>query len=569
MKVRNVLYFVLLARVSRSTGNVQMASNETSLLTCTEKAIEKLFGEETLYYIFNNNTSYLLPFYTKNPKVIINAKGRLRILNKKSSHNVVILVDHFEAFKGDIYELHQSSRFPTNGRFLVITDNFQLVEKIFGLLWRQKIVYVAVLVINRRDHNKSRLFTADPHDASNDCGTTPNVIHHQSCNNSLVDTLPKPLRNYHMCLAAFGIFAQPLDQLSRRNYTLRVLAEVLNVSLIALEYREYQHNDIEIIDIGERFLTYENYHTSRLSHVFQRDIIVWIVPPPNAISRLEILFISFEKEVWLLVVGVFVLFSLAWYVLNRFKIGIGRIIINAVSITLCGSTHCIPKSSTLRFLIMCYIIYSIHIQIAYVANLTRLMMSVPTGKPIGSFQQLVEANITISIDRITLHILAATWNEDMVSAKWNNINSEKVKLPKQHPPELLHEWYANRNFCMPIMLNTLHDMELILRVRTPDYFTDQDLSLPTMKVFATTSSGYFIDSVDEVIDRLTENGFYDKLDKDKKFYADTKKSEFITEEQVTALSFEQVSGVLLIYCFGLLLSLMVFIGELIVYHCKK
>ncbi|XP_031356759.1 uncharacterized protein LOC116180773 [Photinus pyralis] len=412
-------------------------------------------------------------------------------------------------------------------------------------------------MINKDEDARSFLFTANPHDVQNHHGAFPNTMHVQSCDQAIADTIPLPIRDYHGCPTRFSTTSSLhlMYKFNRRDFTINMAVEILNISLKQPRmYGIIVRDGLPISNINGG---------SRVSHVYIRDVIVWVVPPTNAISSLEILAVNFEKEVWILVSVGFALFTFAWYVLEKFKRSFGEIVLKTFGITLSGSTNRITNSSRLRFLIVCYIIYSVHIQTAYVSNLMRLITTPPRSQPISSIKELLEAEIPICWEStaVTVRTVHKLLSHGKIFSK---MKLRTCPIRDEDPRVLLESWSAHPNFSIVIPLKTLHAHALSLRL--PNYFIDNHFVPPLMQTFISKRSSFIIDSLNIVIDRLTESGLYDKLDKDRESYVDSKRRELPQEEEVVALSLQHLNGIFIVYSFGLVLSVVAYIGELIAHR---
>ncbi|KAB0805054.1 hypothetical protein PPYR_02024 [Photinus pyralis] len=156
----------------------------------------------------------------------------------------------------------------------------------------------------------------------------------------------------------------------------------------------------------------------------------------------------------------------------------------------------------------------------------RLLVSLPTGKHIESFTELMRSNLSISLD-------AESWMIFRIfSFISNDVPIKELKQPlrkNDDPYNLTKSWYADKSFVFDMLLKTLQSIELRLQVSPPPYFVDTELFPTITNVFVSEKCFYFIDSLDVFIDRLTESGLYDKLEQDRKFYAEKEKSKFISE----------------------------------------
>uniref|UniRef100_A0A1Y1K8X7 Ionotropic glutamate receptor C-terminal domain-containing protein n=1 Tax=Photinus pyralis TaxID=7054 RepID=A0A1Y1K8X7_PHOPY len=547
-----------------STCNISLKNNPTPWKICVEKVIQTIFGDETLHCVFNESMD-LLPSNIRNPRVVINISNPIPRMNRVVAKNFILEVGNLDFLK----KFLNSFRFvgiwteyePVNARLLVITDHLWRVEMIFSLLWRHGFTYVAVLVINKDEDGRSSLFTANPYDVQNHCGYVPHTIHVQRCDYEITDPIERPIRNYHGCSVVFHftMLTQYSDKFDRKSFTISMVVEMLNVTLDQSQKSQAK------IGLRDELLVSGIKGGYRMSHVYTRDIIVWIVPPTTAISALEILAVNFDLEVWILVSVIFAIFTMAWYVLDKFKTSLGEIVLKTFGITLFGSTSRITQSSKLRFVILCYIIYSVHIQTAYVSNLMRLMSSPPRRQPIRNLKELLEADIPMCMDSSATYVS----NSHMVPEIrkiYDKIVVRSCPIRSHDPRVLLERWSARPNFSIAIPLKTLHALALDLRLRIPNYFIDKHILPPLMQTFAYGRSGSIIDSLNIIIDRLIDSGLYDKLDRDRSSYDDSKRRELPQDEEVVALSLEHLNGIFIVFCFGMVLSIMAFIGERIAHR---
>ncbi|XP_031355968.1 uncharacterized protein LOC116180222 isoform X2 [Photinus pyralis] len=345
------------------------------------------------------------------------------------------------------------------------------------MLWNYGIIYLAILLINKNEDASSFLFTANPHDVQNHHGTFPNTMHVQSCDQAIADTIPRPIRDYHGCPTQFSTsaFLHLMYKFNRRDFTINMAAEIWNISLKQLgRYGIIVHDGLPISHMNGG---------SRVSHVYIRDVIVWVVPPTNAISSLKIFAVNFDKEVWILVSVIFALFTFAWYVLEKFKTSFGEIVLKTFGITLSESTDRITNSSKLKFVILCYIIYSVHIQTAYVSNLMRLITTPPRSQPIRNLKELLEAEIPICWDS-SAAVVRKVHNLTEHGKMYSKMKLRPCPIRDQDSRVVLESWSARPNVSIVIPLKTLHSLAPGLRLHTPNYFIDNYFVPPLMQTFA-------------------------------------------------------------------------------------
>uniref|UniRef100_A0A1Y1M026 Uncharacterized protein n=1 Tax=Photinus pyralis TaxID=7054 RepID=A0A1Y1M026_PHOPY len=260
-----VLFAIFLRSIHNSQIGIGVSSR--SLEVCGAKAVETIFGKQPLYFVYHNMSNHLLPFHVSNSKILVNTSTEKRRL-RWPFYNFVI----------------QSAKL-YNERFLVVTDENDLAKASLKWFWQRNAIYAAVLSIDLHSCSKSLLFTANPNDPLNACGRQLNVIHNQSCSGSITDTIPKPFRNYNGCLSIIVNFIQFRYHYDPRDYTLNVTRELLNISMVII----VDYNLPEWAILGDMSLTIDVFHDYRVSHVFARDNIVFVVPPADKISYIEVL----------------------------------------------------------------------------------------------------------------------------------------------------------------------------------------------------------------------------------------------------------------------------------------
>ncbi|KAF5307464.1 hypothetical protein FQR65_LT06819 [Abscondita terminalis] len=323
----------------------------------------------------------------------------------------------------------------------------------------------------------------------------------------------------------------------------------------------------------QRFLLIYTRDVGLFTLPFYYDDAIWIVPSPQRLPPIAVLKIVFKPLLWVFIVLAFALTSVVWWLLiTFFKIddtnNLYNIIFSLYSITLLGFTNDRPTSWILRYLLITYIIYAMHIQTAFNSNLVQIL-TIDHYKPsIKTLQDLADSSVPIIVfDSVYTWISGV----DTANTLHRRIYSKMINLTtKTVCDKIINEGLTNyASFWTGIMFNWFKRLKHI----TPSYFVDNSFSGTMQVMFTGQSTANLWPVFSKAVTHLIETGFAEE--RNKKFKEYEKKSEYrlgllnLMNEDKIVITMEHLCSVFVLWCLGLCLSTIVFLTERVIERYKR
>ncbi|KAF5285377.1 hypothetical protein FQR65_LT13267 [Abscondita terminalis] len=380
--------------------------NNSDLDQCIHNVIETLFDKEDSLLVFSLvNRSCVLPNSIRNPLM------RTKTLHKtKKPTNVgmgiVLYFDDLQilqvsALSRDILPYANAD---ANTKWLLITPSPNFTDYL-EIFWKVDLVQVVVLVYSRNKNDTSmRLYTSNPQDPSNICGRAANLIHVQNCKSKLTFNFPNVLRKYTNCSFTFYTEYPVHDKrqlgYNKFKYFVSLITSRLDTKLL---FSTTKNSGFKCL-IEFDFL--RNVYNKQISSVIYSETVIWAVPKPKQMSTIRAITIIFDNAVWFSLLVSFLITSLSWWLILKLKntsvkskSEFALILLNMLQSTLFGSVYKMSSFWTLRFLIITYIIYSIHIQTLFISKMLESLTVPKYERGIKNLNDLSESKLPIIVNR--------------------------------------------------------------------------------------------------------------------------------------------------------------------------
>ncbi|KAF5281430.1 hypothetical protein FQR65_LT14701 [Abscondita terminalis] len=426
------------------------------LKSCITNTIDGVFDEDdSLLFITDESGGFLFPDTIKNPYVITNRYGLKHTENvAKLFMNEQNIVAHFRNRYDAQKALHLFSSFmkwSKKNTFLFIThyaESRRVVSETYKMMCLLHFYNIFIIAYN--DYFYPTLLYVDQFAMANQCGEKFQHYIMGDCNTTYKQELPNIFRKYANCKLTVR---QPnlLSEDQVRNFAITarkilfVVAERLNTSL------RYSYDMIpdSSFDIYTRHVSHDSIIESSSIAFFYNDV-VWLVPAPKQIPPILVLKIIFKPLMWVFVILALFLTSLVWWVFAKlFKRGTYTlwcdVFFGVYSITVLGCIQRVPVHLALRFIFISYLIYAIHIQIAFNSNLVRIL-TVPQYEPhIKNLEELDASNLPVLIINAVHH-----WIKDIETSVdlHKRIFDKMIPLPIHDYALMVQKGFVNYTmFC--------------------------------------------------------------------------------------------------------------------------
>ncbi|KAK4878845.1 hypothetical protein RN001_011351 [Aquatica leii] len=558
MLLLNVIYLTL------TVGFVIIKDEKVeNVKSCVQQAIKNIFGEDdTLLFIFDDVDRYIFSDNINNPSIIIDMSRENKFVNETSighQQNYVIHARSYNTLLQTLTKLYATKIWRNNKmalrKVLFVTPFFEneTFSKIIRTYWSIKVLNLVILTYDLNEKDSAiRLMVSDPQAVLNQCETKANLINTYSCNESNVIKFPRILRKYENCFLTIHSIVDALN-----NHESRLL---FTTAYILETIREYLNMSITLKNETDAWLKEDLF---RLMINFYND-----VPAPKRIPQMETLKLVFKQTVWIFILVSFILTSVMLWCINKYAFpsnqhSLGYYFLEVYSITIFGTTTSKRLLPFLQFIFVSYVIYSIHIQAVFTGKLITLLTIPQFEHQIESLQGLSESNnsIVTNIRRL------CSDNPDKNDNKmYRKIKTKFTCYSYQEYCHLINSEEVTINYT--ILVDEDVFQQLCERSKRKCYYFVDNSFLRTRQVsFSIDPFSYFTVTLNEIIIRLIESGLLKQV-KARYDYNNTLYST-VSFNKKQKLSLKHLYPIFVFWAFGLFLSFVVFVGELLVSTIKQ
>ncbi|KAF5279962.1 hypothetical protein FQA39_LY18183 [Lamprigera yunnana] len=459
---------------------------DSSLKQCIKNVVRI---DETILFVYNNTLDKILPDSLQNPYINIDVM-RKRVSNSKSYRiyeDVVILhlqkleliTSYFNLLANN--ELWQSETVHKRKIFIILPlEEFNNIGDLFLALWSEKIINAVVLLHNVTAVNAPvMVVVSNPQERSHRCGNYFYYYNVSYCHETSTVSFPNVLRKYHDCTV---------------HHIYNTVKEVLNISIIETRVNAEVVGEYQFL-IHRHLL--EDCLEAFCSVTFSKRDFVWVVPFGKKIAEWNILKRTFQETTWVSIMIAFLATSVAWWGISKFHTPFNvysRFVTN------------IPSVVSLRFLLIAYIVYLIHIQTAFTSNLTQLLLLSPYESNIDTVEELIDSKFEIVVP---LKIYNYFDRNARGNPLYNKIKTKLLSVPLEYYRTLV---LTNATaFEDNAFVNTEEEFDAIIKHTKikVKHFVDNSV-VPTQYYSLTTNPGcYMLASIDKIITILLESGLID------------------------------------------------------------
>ncbi|KAF5301873.1 hypothetical protein FQR65_LT08705 [Abscondita terminalis] len=516
--------------------------NYVPLKNCVAHTIANIFHQENfLLFLTDIGDEFAFPDTIKNPHVIANVNGFDDFV---ANTNVIA---HFEYYQG-LSEICVGQLQKNTILFITHYKTIDDIKNVFGLLWRCS--FYNVVVIGYNYFFEPIAVYSDQFAMGNKCGEHFEQFIIIGCNSTKTVRFPNIFRKYPNCKLVYEN-NQLIEQVRsiKVNYTtyylLEIIARKLNMT--------FKNEDVKIKKTSD-FFVYPRHNaitdlSDRTTLPIYYDDTVWTVPAPKQIPPLTALKLIFKPLLWLFI---------ATYLPSCFDA-----FFDVYSTTLLGSTTHIPTHSALRFGLITYVIYAIHIQTAFTSNLVKIL-TIPQYEPhIRNLEGLVESNLSILIrDDIFLWFNSAETKSDLQNTIYNKL---AVLSREEFDNNVLGDDFNN---CSSVWILELFKHYSRKFNKTFQYFADNTFTGTIKYSFSADFKVNIWYGFNRAVTNALETGLVDFLIKIVNRAEMRYKRDYgllkIAQDDKIVITMEHACPVFAILCLGLSLSLIAFLIEALV-----
>ncbi|KAK4882788.1 hypothetical protein RN001_006107 [Aquatica leii] len=563
MLVLNVIYFTfVLSLVIKNDDRIEKVKS------CAQTTIKHIFeDDDILLFMFDDAYHYVFPDYVTNPSMIIDTRKDRTILNTSIGHkqNLVIYSKNFDALLFTLRKLYYNELWFANKtplrKILLITQIWErkTLAKVFALWWKMEIINVVILSYDLNKMNALiGLMVSDPQTELNKCEAETNLLLTHSCNDIRQVEFPRILRKYKNCNLTFGydnngqLKRNQSKAISLNWYILDTISKYLNMTLQTKKVVPdvWLNEDKFQIKVSSFIPCITAGSCSRVYNIMD---YIWIVPAPKRILPIEALKLAFKL----------------WWLLEKCKYPNNQrdlvyYFLEICSMTILGSTTNKRLFRVFRFLIVSYLIYSIHIQAVFTGKLVTLLTIPQFYHPIQTLNELSESNNSI----ITY--------DSAFCVNVNGTDSDNTNIYRKLKPKFICYSIENYTDLLKTEESTLSYTILTYRdimeqltqsfERKYYYFIDNSYFGNLKIVYRTRPLSSFLITLNEIITRMIEFGI---LDHHNTLYEYFHKKRAVPIVKDKKLSLEDLHPVFVFWIIGVFMASIGFVGELLVNTIKQ
>ncbi|KAF5272451.1 hypothetical protein FQR65_LT04919 [Abscondita terminalis] len=470
--------------------------------SCISQVVQRFFGKESeLYYMYDPIGNHVYPFTITNPKIIADENNTLQIREKderlSSIQNYLVYSTNYSKVFETIKKIQQNT-------------TARPYFKPFKILLILPDVEMELVIIICKEKTL-RLLTSDPQANRNICGLTFDSWNEYTCDFISQMQFPHLLRKYNNCnftLAYVALihYASRIKQAAKVFEVFRIVGLHLNMTLRLID----QIDSPEVYYDGYVTQMANSYGCDIPCTTFDYKDMVWIVPWPNLVSNLELFKLIFKGIVWILMLVTLICYSLVWFLVKLIRennTDFMETFMSLYSLTIFGSTHRPPSLRVLRLLLIFYVVYAMHMQIAFTSSLVRILTIPQHERGIRTLSELAESELTIC----TAPVFNFAKRGVDISKTYKKIQEKILVLSPKTFKDMVNDKYTflNHSFLVDI---DMYRQFVTQTCRHYNFFIDNSYGGRRSVSFGFGPYSHFSMSFNKWTTILIESGFLDRID---------------------------------------------------------
>ncbi|KAF5277591.1 hypothetical protein FQA39_LY06084 [Lamprigera yunnana] len=398
-------FILVLSYLSIVTCYLTINEEKFNVKKCMKDVLKSVGTETTVVYVYEKVFEDILPEKLEHPFVTIDISKKIHQNSKYQMYKeiVVLNLNHAKLVQKYLTVLEENGLWNLKSsfrrRFIIVCPSKIVSELKHVFTYFLKHNIIDVIVMTHYLNGDTKMFTWDPYDPSNKCGTEFNMKTHNSCS-LLKLNANKKLGQFNKCNLTFVHSSNRETDTKRTRkayiagFILDEVGKNMNVTVIpkkSFPYRGKLFVQIKVLKDCE--------NTTSCTVPFEKSRHFWTVPQRKMIHPLEVFKIVFKTDVWILILLSFVLTSVIWWLISwcTEKVNLTSALIKIYSLTIFSAMDRVPSILSLRFIFITYVMYAIHIQSIFTSNLVKLLTNVHYEPGIETLEQLAQSDLPILI----------------------------------------------------------------------------------------------------------------------------------------------------------------------------
>ncbi|KAF2893931.1 hypothetical protein ILUMI_12241 [Ignelater luminosus] len=428
--------FLLITFIFNIINSDVKLANKKYLQKSLSHLLQKLISpEETLQFIYDDSKDCQQLTNISNPYSITHINESIRGSLKLYNTYVIFTTNH-TSFDETLTKLQQSNIWnPSNsprGKFILVTSSYIDTRIVSDIFHKYGIVKFSLLRKLRYQKyyksGKSIILSFNIQDQEYlICYTSIPTIEERAIKMILPYPVNLSTTKAPEFKAIFGLglyFLNIIGEIFQME-----VSQVLTNDTATLMYNK--SSDIYVLLSTTRDVKlYEEYDVC--NYLF-RDIMAWAVPAAENISTFKTIANTLDVKVWLAIIAILIAESILWWLFSKSLKTQAKLVdfetctLSSFFITLGGSSQILPKTNSLRVLLVFYLFYSMQVSTIFQGKLFSGLTDPNLEHGITTMEELTESSLPMIGSPKTKDLTSRYFSNDTVLSKI------LTKLIVQHP----------------------------------------------------------------------------------------------------------------------------------------
>lgn len=420
-----VIFLIIKNSISLIDRNVIQPTKHDIIFNCMTKVLTSNTVERYTLIMSNNWKNIRLTLPHNSGYILLNVNNSISKLKMVERVNFYLLIfNDMQQFSDWLTEVKQLDMWYPNGKFVVFVQNSEKVEDLFKLAWKY---YLLKFYYVKEGADGFDVFSYFPF-KSNRCKDY-NIRYQFSCNdlteidadNLFQNIIPVDLQNCEVKFIAFKVAPFVINPQKYRGDPEKTGLEVIVFNTIAdkMNFTENylnfnfstsggkkKHYDFMFGELynqradvvfglmaADKNASFENLYPAMLEHT------TWWFPSAHEQPRWLNLIKIYKFIVWFYIFLSMVCNGIVWGLFGRSIEVYGPLngyvdcMFYSWYVLLQGAMHILPKSNTMRILVISWVVYGILICVTYQSQLISILMKPSYEHQISTEEELLKSNL--------------------------------------------------------------------------------------------------------------------------------------------------------------------------------
>ncbi|KAK4873486.1 hypothetical protein RN001_015515 [Aquatica leii] len=535
---------------------LKQTTKDVGFVQCLKRIAKyNLEMEKTVYYVYDTDIAEF-ELVDENPYVTVNVNKVIVCETYTGAINFILKVQSSDSLLTTLKSFKSSrawdQRYTPKGRFIIVTPE-KNITKLFQVLWSFLIIKSVLLIHDNKSNPK--VYTCNPYVYENRCGDYVKEYNSQPCTENTTLQIEKISTNFNKCNVSILLHNAIVTMGSAPPYYSFFISMINDGLNITIQSPQDFSNHVQPPKLGLLPVIMKHIKYEETKKYYSKNVI-WLVPFPKILSPFDALVSVYATDTWILIITFFVFTIIFWWVTKIFPEKNGYfekfcfVLTQMASATLNASVNRLPQTTSVRILVVSYIIYIIHIQSIYTSNLIRIFTKPLYEHAIENLEDLAYSELPIFAYRVYEHeFKKSTIFEKNLS---HIILSKLVYLNKEVEDI---EQIARYKNCAVVTYEErlpMYNKNLLSKIRK---IVDNRMTDRVEEHFMFIKGHFFIDVINRLITIGVESGMADKATEKMKISISQilDDNKVMNESDPVVLTIEHVYVVFVLWSVGMII----------------